>query len=156
MFIKAWKRAARDATLSGSIASALSTVALVLCGRRETGRHAAATNATSHWIWGARATRMNRPSLRYTGIGYAIHHAASILWATFYERWFGRPCARHDLPTIVAGSAAVATLAAFVDFELTPQRLTPGFEKRLSRPALFAVYSAFAAGLAVSCVLRRR
>ena len=75
--MKPWKRAVRDATLSGSMASALSTVALVVCGRRETGRHAAATNATSHWIWGERATRMNQPSLRYTATGYAISPVTS-------------------------------------------------------------------------------
>ena len=151
-----WARATRDALLSGSAASALSTVVLAVRGRSDTGRPAAPTNATSHWIWGERATREDRPSLRHTALGYVIHHAASVFWAMFYERWFGRACVARDVPTVLAGSAGVAALAAFVDFRLTPERLTPGYEKRLSRSSLVAVYGAFAAGLAISCALRRR
>lgn len=154
--MKPWRRALRDAWLSGSAASALSTAVLAQCGRRETGRHAAPTNATSHWIWGDRATVQDRASLRYTATGYAIHHLASVFWATFFERWFGDACDRRELPRAAVGSAGVAALACFVDFRLTPHRLTPGYEKRLSRTSLFAVYSAFAVGLAVTCAMRRR
>jgi hypothetical protein len=51
-------------------------------------------------------------------------------------------------------------LACFVDYQLTPQRLTPGFEHRLSSRAMLAVYACFAVGLAIGSVaapqLRRR
>jgi hypothetical protein len=40
-----------------------------------------------------------------------------------------------------------------VDFQLTPERLTPGFEHRLSHRSLAAVYGAFAVGLAVGALL---
>jgi len=40
---------------------------------------------------------------------------------------------------------------------MTPQRLTPGFEHRLSTPALLEVYTSFALGLALgSMVMGRR
>ena len=39
----------------------------------------------------------------------------------------------------LAGAAAAAALACFVDFRLTPRRLTPGFEQRLSTGSLALV-----------------
>ncbi|MBL8505698.1 MAG: hypothetical protein JNJ51_04990, partial [Methylobacillus glycogenes] len=41
----------------------------------------------------------------------------------------------------------IAAIAAFVDFNLTPSRLTPGYEHRLSKKALLLVYASFAFGL---------
>ncbi|MFC0134828.1 hypothetical protein [Massilia eurypsychrophila] len=57
-------------------------------------------------------------------------------------------------PTLAAATATSA-LACFTDYQLTPQRLKPGYEKRLSKPALAVVYGAFAAGLAVGALLTR-
>ncbi|MFX5839837.1 hypothetical protein ABTE60_21225, partial [Acinetobacter baumannii] len=59
----------------------LSTAVLSWRSRRETGRGATATNATSHWVWGEPAMRHREPSVRHTALGYAIHHASSIFWA---------------------------------------------------------------------------
>jgi hypothetical protein len=42
-----------------------------------------------------------------------------------------------------------------VDYRLTPRRLMPGYERRLSQPSLLAVYAAFAAGLALGDALLR-
>jgi hypothetical protein len=49
---------------------------------------------------------------------------------------------------------AVAALAYFVDYRLTPRRLTPGYERRLSGRALLAVYASLAAGLALGGLLQ--
>ena len=57
---------------------------------------------------------------------------------------------RRELP--IAPALATATLAAVVDYTITPRRLTPGFEKRLPASALVMVYAAFALGLALSHV----
>jgi hypothetical protein len=126
-----------------------STIALTLCGTKETGSPYAPSNATSHWLWGEHAIRCTEPSIRHTLAGYAIHHASSIWWACFYEKWFGERAERGETGTALAGGAAVTALAYVVDFRLTPQRLTPGFERHLSRPSLLAVYAAFGAGLMV-------
>lgn len=150
-----WRRAAADALVSGSIASVASTLALAALGRREAGSAFAPTNATSHWIHGDEAARRDDPSLSHTAVGYAIHHGASLFWATFYERWFGERRNRGDVPAALLGGAAVAALACFVDYRLTPRRLQPGYEMRLSRPALALVYGAFGAGLAASAALTR-
>lgn len=158
--MKSWPEALRDGVATGAVASVLSTVALALRGRRESGSTYAPTNAISHWLWGERAAHQNRPSARYTLPGYLIHHASSMLWATLYEKWFGRRGA-HDLrgapPAQVLGAAAaVSALACFVDYQLTPRRLHPGFEKRLSGPSLWLVYGAFGLGLALPHLLRGR
>jgi hypothetical protein len=57
---------------------------------------------------------------------------------------------------VVVPAAATSVLACFVDYRLTPDRLTPGFEKRLSRRSLFVVYALFAAGLAAGTLLQTR
>lgn len=148
--------AARDALLSGSMAAVASTAALAVAGRRETGSAFAPTNATSRWLHGDRAALHDAPSVRHTLVGYVIHHAASLFWATFFERWFGDRRDARDVPATLAGGATVAALACFVDYRLTPRRLQPGYELRLSRPALAVVYGAFAAGLAASMLAARR
>jgi hypothetical protein len=37
-------------------------------------------NGSSQWIWGRQAPFENRFSVRYTIVGYAIHHAPSVFW----------------------------------------------------------------------------
>ncbi|HVL77174.1 MAG TPA: hypothetical protein VM406_14255 [Noviherbaspirillum sp.] len=142
-----WGEALRRGALSGSIASLTSTAALAACGECEDGSPHAPTNAISHWLWGDRAAREDEPSLRYTGVGYAIHHASATFWAVLYEKWFGRSVERRELRTSVAGAAVVSGLACLVDYTITPPRLRPGYEKRLSAASLCLVYASFGAGL---------
>lgn len=154
--MKNWGRALRDGLISGSIASILSTVFLSICGKRENGSCYAPTNATSHWLWGESAKHRNEPSARFTLVGYAIHHASSCLWGVVYEKWLGcnnRFTAKRH-PMVSAGT--IAALACFVDMQLTPPRLRPGFEKRLSKPSLALVYGAFGLALGVRGALARR
>ena len=78
----------------------------------------------------------------------------SVFWALVFERFRPRPGTPALLP-----AAATSALACFVDYRVTPQRLTPGFERRLSRKSLALVYAAFAIGLAAGAALygaRRR
>jgi hypothetical protein len=144
-----WKEAAHNALVSGSAASVASTAALLACGEAEIGRPLAPVNAISHWFWGDRAARKDHFSPQHTISGYLTHHGASLFWATIYEKLFGerrrlRPGVRE-----FGDAALISALACFVDYQMTPRRLTPGFEKRLSRTSLAIVYGAFAVGLAV-------
>lgn len=146
----------REALISGSVASVVSAGALLLAGRQEPQRPAAPLNAISHWLWGDCALREDGPTLRHTATGYAIHHAASLFWAALHAWcWGHRPLAKQPLPAL-SGAAVAAAVACFVDLRLTPHRLTPGFEHRLSRPALAGVYASFAVGLALGSVLAGR
>lgn len=148
-----WTRTVQRAAVSGSVAAVVSTIALAALGRRDAGAALAPINAVSHWYWGDRATRRDEASVKYTLPGYVTHHGASIFWALFFERLFGRR-ARRDPATALATGAAVATLAAVVDYTITPKRLTPGYEERLSLPSLVAVYAAFGLGLALTEMTR--
>jgi hypothetical protein len=151
--MKNWSASFKDGLISGSLASVLSTAVLALRGRSEAGSAYAPVNAVSHWLYGDRAARQDKPSARYTLPGYIIHHGSSLIWGVVYERWFGQCAEEKDLPPALAGAVAVASLACFVDYKLTPERLQPGFEKRLSTPSMALVYGGVAIGFVIRGLL---
>jgi hypothetical protein len=151
-----WRTTWQRGLVGGSAASVLSTVALAAFGKIETGSAYAPTNAVSHWIYGDEAARHDGLSGRYTLPGYLIHHGSATFWAVVFERLCGELLDRRE-PAITFGIATAASaVACFTDYQLTPQRLHPGYEKRLSRPALAVVYGAFGIGLALGAMLCRR
>jgi hypothetical protein len=144
-----------NAVVDGALASALSAAVLAWRGRVETGSAAAALNAPSHWIYGAPALRRNAATLRHTVTGTVIHSVSGVFWALFYRAL--RAARSQPTPlNAVVDAAAVTAVAAVVDLRLVPERLTPGFERRLKRSSLIAVYVAFAAGLAIGGAVQRR
>jgi hypothetical protein len=147
--MKNWSEAFKDGLIAGSLASMVSTAVLALRGRSEGGSAYAPVNAVSHWIYGDRAAYQDSASVSYTLPGYLIHHGSSLLWGTVYERWFGQRAEERDLAPALAGAVAVAGLACFVDYKMTPERLQPGFEKRLSTPSMAMVYGGVAVGLVI-------
>jgi len=151
-----WSKALRHSVVPGALASVASTMALAACGKRETGSVFAGVNAISHWLWGGKATRADHPSLRHTLVGYMIHHGCSMFWAALFERTCWRTLDKKEAAATATVAAATTAVACFTDYQLTPQRLRPGFEERLSRPALLAVYAAFGIGLAAGAWLNRR
>jgi hypothetical protein len=151
-----WKQAAREGLIAGSIASLSSTAALALAGREEIGHAAAPVNAISHWFWDRRAFCEDGPSLSHTLTGYLIHHGASVFWGVLHARAWGCRREAKQLAPALAGAAAAAALAFFVDYRMTPRRLTPGFEHRLSSRSMLSVYAWFALGLAAGSIAAGR
>lgn len=150
-----WKQALREGVVAGSLASVFSAAYLAWAGNRRD-QPAAPLNAVSHWFFGNRALREDEPSLMYTATGYVTHHVASIFWATLHAKaWGARPEAKQPLPA-VAGAVTAAAVASFVDYQLTPKRLTPGFEHRLGKPEMVNVYACFALGMAVGSLLMKK
>jgi len=150
-----WKQALREGLVAGSLASLFSASYLAWAGHRR-GQPAAPVNAVSHWFFGDRSLHQDRASLTYTLTGYVTHHLASVFWAVLHAKaWGARDQAKHPIPA-VAGAVTAASVACFVDYQLTPKRLTPGFEHRLGRPEMANVYAFFALGLAVGSVLMKR
>ena len=141
--------------ISGSLASLFSATALALEGRRHAGSAAGPINAPAHWFWGRQSLRRNDVSAKHTAVGFATHHVSSLFWASFFEallsrkRWPG-------VAEAAGGAAAVTAVAAVVDLKLVPERLTPGFERRLPGRSLGWVYGSFAVGLAVGALIGRR
>jgi hypothetical protein len=150
-----WNAALREGAVAGTLASLLSTVVLVVAGRRQAGSAVAPTNAVSHWLWGDESLRAQEPSLRHTLAGYLTHHAASIFWAALYSRLYGHREEAKSVPQAIAGALATSAVACVVDYQLVPKRLTPGFEHRVSTGALVATYGALAAGFALGALLLR-
>jgi hypothetical protein len=151
-----WKTALQRGLVGGAASSLLSTVALAALGKREAGSAYAPTNAVSHWIWGDQAARHDGPSTRYTLPGYLIHHGSATFWSVIVERLCGHLLDRKEPATTLGVATAASAVACFTDYQLTPQRLQPGYEQRLSRPALAVVYGAFGVGLALGAMLCRR
>jgi hypothetical protein len=151
-----WKTALQRGLVGGATSSLLSTAALAALGKREAGSIYAPTNAVSHWIYGDEAARHHGPSMRYTLPGYLIHHGSAMFWSVIFERLCGDLLDRKN-PTLTLGvGTAAAAVACFTDYQLTPRRLHPGYEKHLSRPSLAVVYGAFGIGLAFGAMLCRR
>lgn len=150
------KRIATDAILSGTAASLASAAALMVGSRIRDGSWAGGLNGPSQWLWGESEAYTRRATLRHTATGYAIHHSTSIFWALLYEAIFGG--SRRKKPALQHCTEAIASAATayVVDYHLTPRRLRPGFEKHVSPTGMVAVYAAFAAGLAITAILRDR
>ena len=148
--------AVRTGAVAGAFASVASTLALVSCGHRESGSSAAATNATSHWLWGREALKTKRPSWRHTAVGYVIHHCMATFWAVLYAWLHANRHPRQSAPAALASAGAAAATACAVDYTITPERLTPGFEHHLSKSSMLLVYAMFALGLAAGCAVANR
>lgn len=134
--------------LHGLLGGTLSAAVLMWRGRKEASSAVAPINAPSHWIFGDEALQADRLSARHTLVGGVTHEASAVLWGTLYE-WLRMRRARPTASNAVTDAAAVAALAALVDFKLVPKRLTPGFEHRLGRQGLAWVYASLACGLAL-------
>lgn len=151
-----WKTSLQRGLVSGATSSLISTLALALLGKVGTDSMFAPVNAISHWIWGDKAARRDGGSVRYTVPGYVIHHASATFWAVLFERFFGSLLDKKETALTLQAATVATGVACFTDYQLTPQRLHPGFEKRLSRPALAVVYASFGIGLAAGAMLCRR
>lgn len=151
-----WKESIRRGAVSGSVASLLSTAALAALGKRDTGSAIAPINSVSHWFWGEQAKQQETVSARFTLPGFITHHASAIFWAVLFERFAGRLLDRKNTLTTFEVAAAATAVASFTDYKLTPYRLQPGFEARLTRTSMVGVYAAFGVGLALGAMLLRR
>ncbi|HVL76748.1 MAG TPA: hypothetical protein VM406_12095 [Noviherbaspirillum sp.] len=144
------EQACSRALVTGSVAAAITAAAAAVAGRRQTGSYAAPLNATSHILWGEDATWRNRATLKYTGTGLLLTHAAGVFWASVYEKLFGRADDTSPPSPLLAlaGAAAVSAGAWLTDYHLVPRRFTPGYERRVSDRALAGIFTALAIGLA--------
>ncbi len=151
-----WIDSGRQALVSGTLASILSTGVLAWLGKQRVGKPFAPTNATSHWLWGNEESfHAVEPSVRHTALGYATHHASALMWAVFYHRLLASERERTPA-TILRDAALMSATAAVVDYGLMPKRLTPGFEAHLNRGNIAGVFAAIAGGLAIGALLTSR
>lgn len=129
-------------------AALLSSAVLAWRGRVETGSPWTGFNAVSHVVHGDRALLVQRLTVSHTVLGAAVHGASAALWAGLFGWVASRRRRPPTVPEVLVDAAAVTAVAAVVDLKLVPERLSPGFERRLSRPGLALTYGALAVGLA--------
>ena len=144
-----------DTLTTGAVATAATTLAIAALGKAEDGNAVAPINAVSHILWGDEAASADQPDASHTLTGLALNAAAVIGWAGVHELLMPRTGARRLEQALLAG-AAVSVLAFVTDYYVVPERLTPGFEKRLSNPALLGVYATLALSLAAGSLCNRR
>ncbi len=150
-----WATTLRYAFVSGTVASATSTIALAVLARTEGKGALQPVNSTSHWRNGERAAAFSGADLAHTAVGYATHHAATVFWAVLFERWIGSRRPAKVLP-LMQDALVLSAIAAAVDYGATPKRFTPGWEFVLSKRSMAVAYAAMALGLAAGASLNRR
>jgi hypothetical protein len=151
-----WSQAFVRALGSGSAASVLSGIALAVCGKLERNAPAGPLNGPSQWVWGERAARRRRASMRETAVGYSIHHGVSIGWATLHEKHVAGLIPSRSPAARVAEAALTTAIAFVMDYGVAHGRLRPGFEKHIGGKSLMATYVAFGLGLALGGLSRTR
>lgn len=144
----------KRAAVSGTLAGLLSMGVMAQRGRSETGSAVAPINAPSHWVYGDQALAQDDASLRYTLPGALIHQASGVFWGLLFDQLL-RGGSGRNIKRVALAAAGTTAVAALVDLKLVPQRLTPGFERRLSSRSVFLTYGAFAVGLALGGLLLR-
>ncbi len=141
-----------DALVTGAVAGVATTVAAAACGKIEGKTAAAPINAVSHIVWGDEAATVDEVDPAHTLTGIALNSAAVLSWAALHELLLGE---EKNAAKSLLGGVAVAALAYVTDYYVVPDRLTPGFEKRLSNGSLFGIYATLALSLGIGGILGR-
>ena len=146
---------ATRALATGSVASLVSSLGLVIAAEAEGRAPLQPLNATSHWLHGDDAALTGHLDLVHTGVGYATNHSACLFWAVIFEVWQAyRPAPTAGL--LLRDGLVMAAVAAAVDYGATPKRFTPGWELVLTRTGMAGAYTALAIGLATGSAWGRR
>ena len=148
-----WVQHAENVVRTATLSTLATTGTVTALSKFETQHAAAALNATSHIIWGDRAMDVKTADAKHTLVGGALNASAMGFWALASELL---PRATSLWTALLKGTL-VSGAAYVVDYVVVPKRLTPGFERHLSRKGLFITYGAFAAALAAGeCLAMRR
>ncbi|MGJ0509926.1 MAG: hypothetical protein ACR652_22930 [Methylocystis sp.] len=142
-----WPRIGASAVVTGVVAALISAAALAAAAKLEGKGALQPINATSHWLNGDAAAKVELPTARHTLVGFATHVLSAIFWAAPFEAWLALNPPRTP-EALLRDAAAMAGVAAVVDYGATPKRFTPGWELVLSKGAMLVAYLAFSVGLA--------
>ena len=139
--------------ISGAAGGLLSHLAAAAASRAERGRSALPMHAVSHIAYDDAPESHDGRRARDWWAGSALHHGASVFWATFFEAFFGKDAERRTASALVGG-ATIASAAYLTDYHIVSERFKPGFEAHISDRSLFLIYAALAVGLAAGARLR--
>ena len=148
-----WKEALAEGAVAGGLAAVFSAAVVAVTGKRDSGSAIAPFNAVSHWLWGDAAANDETINLRHTGVGTLSHVMSAAFWATLHAKLRPRVAPDRSMTVAMAGGVVTSAVAAFVDYKLVPERVTPGFENRLSTSSMVATFAAIAVGVALGAML---
>ena len=146
-FFKSPIQTLRDGIGRSQLVAASAALAVAAVGQLENGDAATPLNAVSHIAWGDESFDQSDVSLKYTGAGLALNQVSVTSWALLHEWIFGKARDKGQWKISLAGGFLVSALAYLVDFKLVPEKLKPGFERKLSSGGLLAVYVLLALAL---------
>jgi len=146
----------QHAVVTAGIATAVTGALVAYLGKRETGSAAAPINATSHIAWGEESASRDGADVKHTAVGAILHAGAMLMWSLVQEFFAARLDKKHGVATDLLLGGATSAVAYVTDYMVVPKRLTPGFEMRLSKPSLAAIYIALAGSLAAGLILTKR
>lgn len=150
-----WPQFGRSAATTGVVAALVSAAALAAVAKLEGKGALQPMNATSHWLNGDPAANVELPTGRHTLVGLLTHVGAALFWAAPFEAWLAANPPR-SLSALLRDSAAMAGIAAVVDYGATPKRFTPGWELVLSKGGMLVAYLGFTLGLAGGALASER
>jgi len=150
-----WEESITHGLQGAALATLGTTAVAALAGEWENHAPLGPINAISHILFGDEAARHDELSAQHTVTGAVLNAAAIGTWAVVGELLFGGERRPATLPAALAAGAVVSGIAYVTDYHLVPERLTPGFEKRLSNKSLLAIYGVLAIGLGIGMCRRR-
>ncbi len=154
--MKNLQQAITDGLLPGLLAGAAVMATVAARGRQDSGSAIAPINATSHILWGDAAAEEESITARHTLPGALINLGSGVWWASVFETLFGDSVDRRGPGAAAVGSLATAGIAYLLDYKMLPERLTPGWEKRISGLSLAMGLGALALGIGIGAVWERR
>jgi hypothetical protein len=144
-----------QALFSAGLASC-TTLALAAGFSRLSGRNAAEPlNAVGSHVAGPGAEQRRSFSAEATLPGMLINYGGCLFWANVMERWAHEQPLGDPRDALFRGSIAAA-LAYLIDYHGLPRGLRPGYERKLSEPALLAVYASLAITLPLRAWVMRK
>ena len=136
----------RDGVITGLAGAVATTAAIAALGQAKEGSPWTPFNAIAHMLFGERAAGVEGFTPRETLSGVGLNAGALTFWGGLYERVAGRV----PFPRSLATGAAASALIWLIDYKIVPERLRPGFEKRLGPDSIAAVYVLLALTLGLS------
>ncbi len=116
---------------------------LILACKSERGNLWEAINSTCHMIDGDDRSYSGQFENRDTPLAIALIGSAMFGWAVIYQLVLR---ALKQKSSIISG-IAMAAFAYLIDYYVVPKQFTPGFEKMLSKKAIFFAYVILALAL---------
>ena len=141
-----------DAAITALAATTATGAGIAAFGQAKEGSPWTPFNAVAHMLFGDKAAGVDGFAPKESLSGLGLHAGALTAWGALYQAAAGKVPFPQSLAT---GALASALIWAF-DYKIVPERLRPGFEKRLGPESVLAVYTLLALSLGLSPLWKQK